>query len=198
MPIPNCLEFVQAAEAFSKTELSFDLLIDVGALYVLAAPAVPETIREEALQQAAKAKVAEVRELVLWWDANVREKTETLKQNAVSRKSGERISEAEAFDKCKFNHRRIAEWRRRLAADDYRGEHWLNSISRRPHCVSPMIEMSLRSDVLGFARCQRDCLTIKRASILWSPLAARRSRVARRPRTDHQRGRPAGEAGRGT
>ena len=32
---------------------------------------------------------------------------------------------------CQFKHQRISEWRKRLQADDYQGEHWLNNIIAR-------------------------------------------------------------------
>jgi hypothetical protein len=48
---PTARNFMHVAEAFKSATVT-DLPIDVGALYVLAAPAVPETIRDEAIELA--------------------------------------------------------------------------------------------------------------------------------------------------
>jgi hypothetical protein len=78
-------------------------------------------------QKAAKAKVAEVRELVLWWDANVR----TPGNFELSEKLDNSISAEQAKGICGFAVQRISEWRTLLARDDYRGEEWFDAIIER-------------------------------------------------------------------
>lgn len=82
-------------------------------------------------EEAARAKVAEVRELVLWWDANIRNDTETLIQNAAVRKTGQRLTAEQGNGICGFTKQRISEWRTCLAADNYHGEHWVNILIGR-------------------------------------------------------------------
>jgi N6-adenosine-specific RNA methylase IME4 len=80
-------------------------------------------------EQAARAKVAEVRELVLWWDANVRDPGGTEAQ-AIIRKS-EQLTVNQAVEACGFTAPRISEWRTRLERDGYAGEDWFKAIIAR-------------------------------------------------------------------
>lgn len=60
-------------------------------------------------------KLAEVRELVLWWDANVGDQGAHIRN---SEHDG-RLSVERAVEICEFTAPRIAEWRTRLARDGY-------------------------------------------------------------------------------
>jgi len=91
----------------------------------------------EMFKKAAEAKIAEVAELVAWWDTNVRDAGGD--QRSFAAKPANGLSEAQAFEICGFKHQRISEWRNKqksawLAAmiEQFKLRSGLGGEKRRP------------------------------------------------------------------